>query len=435
MKNLLKRIIPKSLISLYHFLLAILANIIYGFPSRQLTVIGVTGTTGKSTTVNLIAKVLQEAGLKVGLTSTYNYKIGDKEWINDTKMTMPGRFQLQKMLRKMVKAGCSHLVIETSSEGIAQYRHLGIDYNMAVLTNLSPEHIESHGSFKNYRKAKGKLFALLGKSKSKGRKISVVNLDSDQADYFLQFFADQKWGYAIKQEGKESQDNNNVVFAEDVNLKSWGSRFLVRGQRFNFDLVGQFNIYNALAAVCVGLSLGIDLKVIEQGLDKIKKIEGRVEEVDQGQQFKVIVDYAHEPKSLENLYQALRPTTTGKIIAVLGSCGGGRDKARRPILGRLAAQFADQVIVTNEDPYDEDPQIIIDQVIKGAVESGKQLDENLFSLLDRRQAIKKALSLADPHDLVIITGKGAEQCIMEKGGTRIPWDDRQVVREELNNLE
>jgi len=431
MKKFLKKLIPKFIIKFYHWLLAFLANIFYGFPSRRLTVIGVTGTTGKSTTVNLIAQVLEEAGHQVGLTSTFNYRIGKKENINCSKMTMPGRFALQRMLKKMFTAGCSYAVVETSSEGIAQYRHWGIDYDLAVFTNLSPEHIESHGSFQLYKQAKGKLFQSLSGSKRKTEKISVVNLDDQEANYFLNFWADQKWGYTTNQELVTNNREIKVVTAKNISLESWGSIFVIDDTKFVFNLVGLFNIYNALAAITVGLSLGIPLKTISQGLSRVKEMPGRLQEIDQGQNFKVIVDYAHEPKSLENVYSALAKTATGKIIAVLGSCGGGRDKARRPVLGKLAAQYADLVIVTNEDPYDEDPQAIIDQVAAGASQVGKQLEKDLFKILDRRQAIKKALALAGRDDLVIITGKGAEQCIMSKGGQKIPWDDRQVVTEEI----
>ncbi|MFH1598608.1 MAG: UDP-N-acetylmuramoyl-L-alanyl-D-glutamate--2,6-diaminopimelate ligase [Patescibacteria group bacterium] len=429
MKKLIRKIIPKPLLNFYHWKLAKLANIIYGHPSKKMTIIGVTGTTGKSTTVNLIAKILEQAGNKVGLTSTFNYKVGDQEQINDTKMTMPGRFGLQKIMKEMVRAGCQYAVIETSSEGIAQYRHLGIDYDVAVFTNLSPEHIESHGSFANYKEAKGKLFKSLIKNKRKAKKISVVNLDDQQADYFLKFWADEKWGFSTNK--KLRAGNYNNVIAENISLESWGSKFLVNGHQVNFNLVGLFNVYNALATICVGLGLGLDLETIKGGLEGVEKIEGRLEEIEEGQDFKVIVDYAHEPRSLESVYQALKPTTLGRTIAVLGSCGGGRDKARRPILGKLAAQYTDIVIVTNEDPYDEDPMTIIEQVAEGAIKNGKELDKNLFKILDRRKAINKALSLAQKDDLVIITGKGAEQCIMGRRGERISWDDRRAARELL----
>lgn len=433
MKQTIRKYTPKPLISFYHRILALLANFIYGHPSQKMTVVGVTGTTGKSTTVNLIASVLEEAGHKVGLTSTFNYKIADQEWLNDTKMTMPGRFRLQKILKTMQQSGCSHVVIETSSEGIAQYRHLGIDYDVAVFTNLSPEHIESHGSYTNYKLAKGKLFKSLMKNKQKTKKVSVVNLDDKEADYFLQFWADDKWGYTLNPDDQPSR-NINVLGAKRISLEADGSRFVVDDLKYNIDLVGLFNVYNALAAICVGYGLGLDKTIIAKGLAKVTSVPGRLEEIEEGQNFKVIVDYAHEPYSLKSVYEALKPTVTGRMIVVLGSCGGGRDKARRSVLGKLAARSADIVIVTNEDPYDEDPQVIIDQVAAGATEEGKQLDHNLLKFLDRRTAIKKALSLAEANDLVIISGKGAEQCIMGPNNTKTAWDDREVVRSELKKL-
>jgi UDP-N-acetylmuramyl-tripeptide synthetase len=273
------------------------------------------------------------------------------------------------------------------------------------------------------------------KNKKKGKKISVVNLDTAQADYFLQFWADQKWGYTTNQELKTNNSEIKTVVAQDISLESNGSHFRIDDNLVNLNLVGLFNVSNALAAICVARSLEIESSAIKSGLERVKMIPGRLEEIDGKQNFKVIVDYAHEPKSLESVYQALKPTVLGKVIAVLGSCGGGRDKARRPILGQLAASYADVVIVTNEDPYDEDPQVIIDQVAEGAMTKGKVLNKDLFKILDRKEAITKALGLARKDDLVIITGKGSEQCIVGKSGCKIPWDDRQIVKNALKSAQ
>lgn len=437
----IKKIIPRGVFNflspLYHRALAYSAAFFYGWPVEKMIVIGVTGTNGKSTTVNLIAAILEKAGFKVGATSTVNFKIGGKVWLNDTKMTMPGRFQLQKMLSQMVKAGCRYGVIETSSQGLAQFRHLGINYDLAVFTNLTPEHLEAHGGFENYKAAKGELFSRLSKSRRKKingekiEKIIVANLDDEHASYFLNFPAERKIGYTLK---KNSFNNIEIIKGEKVSFTSAGSMFEVKGEIFKINLLGQFNIYNALAALSVAYSQSIDLEIAKEALNQIQGVPGRLEKIEEGQSFAVIVDYAPEPASLTKVYEVIKTLPHQRIIHLLGSTGGGRDIARRPILGRIAAQNADIVIVTNEDPYDDDPQEIINQVAEGAEKSGQVLENNLFKILDRREAIRFALTLATEGDLVLITGKGAEQAMVVKDNQKIPWDDRVVVREELKRL-
>jgi UDP-N-acetylmuramoyl-L-alanyl-D-glutamate--2,6-diaminopimelate ligase len=398
-----------------------------------MVVIGVTGTNGKSTTVHLIAKMFEGAGFKVGSTSTVGFKIAERERLNKKKMTMLGRFVLQKMLRQMVRAGCRYAVIETSSQGVEQFRHLGVNYDVAVFTNLTPEHIEAHGGFLNYKKAKGKFFAHLAAKPKKiinGKalpKASIVNIDDEHADYFLGFRADEKYGYSI--------NTLSDIKAENIETGPGGSSFTVDGVNFKINLPGRFNIYNALAAICVGLSQGLSLDITSKSLGRVGGVPGRMEFINEGQKFKVLVDYAPEPASMAKLYETVRSanfTVPGsKIIHVLGSAGGGRDKARRPILGKLAAENADYVVITNEDPYDEDPMEIINQVANGVV--GKTEGINLFKILDRGEAIAKAINLAHEGDLVIITGKGSEQAICVADNKKIPWDDREKVREILKN--
>lgn len=433
MKYLLKKIIPKFVWQFYHLSLAYLATLYYKFPSNRLIVVGVTGTAGKSTTVNLIARVLESAGYKVGLSSTLNFKIGKKEWINQTKMTMLGRFALQRLLRKMVKEDCQYAVIETSSEGIKQFRHLGINYDVLVFTNLTPEHIESHGSFEKYRQAKLKLFQRLMKmrrKKIKGKVIKkgiIVNLDDENAPYFLKYPADFVWGFSLDREKAEKFSSLSFLCPENLKFVYGKPQFSLFGENFNLNLPGKFNLYNCLAAICLGLSQDISLEKIRDALEKIDHLPGRLEKINLGQPFEIVVDYAHTPESLKQVYQLLRPLVKGKMIAVLGSCGGGRDKAKRPKLGALAAQYADIVIITNEDPYDEDPWEIIHQVAKGAQLIGKEV----FKILDRKEALEKAIALAKDNDLIIVTGKGSEQWIVGPRGKKIPWDDRMVIKEIL----
>ncbi len=433
----IKKLIPPFALQWYHLVLAMSAAVLYRFPSKKLIVIGVTGTNGKSSTVALIAKILEAAGHRVGATSTVSFKIGGKEWLNDKKMTMLGRFALQKMLRQMVDAGCQYAVIETSSQGIAQYRHVGIEYDVAVFTNLTPEHIEAHGGFENYKKAKQVLFASLTRHQHKviaGKKqdkIIVANGDDKYASDFTKFPADKKILFGIN-------TTEEKVVAHDLNFTKSGIEFSVDSIKFNLQLFGRFNIYNALAAIAVTEALGVSLDSAKMALESVVVVPGRMEMIDAGQLFSVIVDYAPEPESLRQAYQTLCDhgfiNQDNRLIHVLGSAGGGRDVARRPILGKMAGDTAYYVIVTNEDPYDDDPQAIIDNVAQGALEAGKVLDQNLFKIIDRRQAIVKALSLAQAGDVVLLTGKGSEQAICLADGKTVPWDERKIAREELQKL-
>ncbi|MFA6534436.1 MAG: UDP-N-acetylmuramoyl-L-alanyl-D-glutamate--2,6-diaminopimelate ligase [Patescibacteria group bacterium] len=440
LKRLLKKILPKPLLSTYHFTLALLAALFYRFPSRRMIVIGVTGTTGKTTTSYLIAQLLELAGFKTGLSSTAIFKVGEKEWLNDKKMTMLGRLQTQKLLRQMVRAGCAYAVIETSSEGILQHRQVGIHYDSLVFTNLSPEHLEAHGGFDNYKKTKLKLFKNLARAKNKvigGRKIPrtiIANLDSEHAADFLNFKVDQKITYSLnaKLTGVEPQP----LLAAEVQSSAAGLNFKINGRNFHSPLLGDFNAYNNLAAVAVLCSQNISLEAAAKLLPETKPCPGRMEIIQAGQPFTVVVDYAFEPKAMANLYQTilkLKPAN-GKIIHVLGGTGGGRDKARRPVIGGIAGQNADLVIVTNEDPYDEDPAEIINQVAQGVRQKGKVENQTFWKISDRREAIHKALSLAKANDLVLITGKGSEQAIAVKNGKLLPWDDRVVVKEEIKKM-
>jgi len=416
--NFIKKFIPqkplKKILPFYHFLLAKLSALIYFYPSEKMIIIGVTGTSGKSSTCYFIAQMLEAVGLKVGLTSTTIFKIGSQEWLNDKKMTMLGRFQTQKLLRQMVSADCQVAIVETPSQGIEQFRHIDINYDILVFTNLYTEHIEAHGGFENYKKAKGKLFQYLSQTKRKNiKKTIIVNADDEHAEYFLNFEADQK-----------------ITF---------------NGQKkYEAILLGKYNNYNINAAAEVAKILNVPEEKIAETVKNLKPLPGRLEFIPNNRNIKIIVDYAFEPKALEKLYKTIKELPHQKIIHVLGSAGGGRDKTRRPIMGEIAAKNADIVIVTNEDPYDEDPQTIIDEVATGAVTQASEQNyfvtptfrsENLYKILDRREAIRKALELAQENDLVLITGKGAEQAICIDNGKKNPWDDRKVVKEELEKIQ
>lgn len=457
----IKKIIPTKLFRylqpVYHFLLSWLSAVVFGRPSEKLIVIGITGTTGKTTSVYLTAKILEEAGFKVGYTSTTLFGNGEKEWLNDKKMTMVGRFFTQKMLRDMVKNGCQYAVVESTSEGIKQFRHRFINYDIAVFTGLYPEHIDSHGGFENYKQAKGELFRHLKRGKTKYvdenkkvrqvsseikkidltrvKKTIVANGDDEHADYFLDFWAEEKFIY--QNEGARSQEQAShvqVINYKNIQYQNKGYDFVVEGEDVRLPILGQFNVDNAMNAVGVAMSQGLDMEVIKKGLKKIEGVSGRLEKIDVGQDFTIIVDYAFEPNAMEKLYSTLELLPHERIIHILGSAGGGRDVARRPQLGRIAGEKADIVIVTNEDPYDEDPQLIIDQVAAGAENVGKKEDHDLIKTVDRRDAIDRGLQLASTDDIVLITGKGSEQAICVAGGEKIDWDDRRVVREEMEKI-
>ncbi|MBU2579330.1 UDP-N-acetylmuramoyl-L-alanyl-D-glutamate--2,6-diaminopimelate ligase [Patescibacteria group bacterium] len=457
MKSLIRKIFPKFLLNFllerYHFLLAFFGAVFYNFPSKKMIVIGVTGTNGKSTTVNLISEILEQAGHKVASLSSIKFKIHNKEWQNTLKMTMPGRFKIQKFLRQAINADCKYAILEITSEGIKQHRHRFIDFDIAVFTNLTPEHIESHGSFEKYRSAKGKLFKA-------AKKIHILNLDDENINSFLQFPATQKIGYGLDSQKSKIKNNEientttapnfwrgiKIVVAQEIKQEKNCSSFIIDNLLFNIPLKGKFNVYNALAAICVGLSQGIDLQTIKKGLEKATGIPGRMEAVIE-KPFQVIVDYAHTPDSLEKVYQTLSSQLNEKkqqLICVLGACGGGRDKWKRPEFGKIAARYCSQIILTNEDPYDENPSQILSEIKSGIsffpecqnANSPKNCFPifNFHEIIDRRKAIAKAMKLAKPDDTIIVTGKGCEPWMCVANNKKIPWDDREIVQEEFKKL-
>ncbi len=468
MLNRFKKFIPrkifKTLQPIYHFILAWWAALIYGFPSNKLIIIGITGTAGKTSTVYLIAKMLEKAGYKTGFTSTTVFSDGKQEWLNNKKMTMPGRLFIQRILRQMIRNNCRYAIVETTSEGIKQFRHRFINYDILVFTGLYPEHIESHGSFENYRQAKGELFAHLKNCSTKYinekkmvcqpkrelqkldftrlKKTIIVNGDDENANYFLNFWSEAKVAYSFNPEvsletlTKELNSGARVkdfglIRGNDIEMHQTGTTITINNQTINLKLLGKFNAFNALAAYTVGLNQDLTFERIKSGLEIVETLAGKLENIEAGQDFTAIVDYSFEPQALEKLYQTIELISHNKIIHVLGSTGGGRDQARRPLLGQLAGSQADFVIVTNEDPYDEDPMVIIEQVAVGAEDAGKIVNQNLFKILDRREAIKKALELAKEGDLLLFTGKGAEQHICLANGQKIPWDEREEVRQAI----
>jgi len=415
-KKSIKNLAPAFLLNFYHYGLALIGTVVFWFPGNKLIVIGVTGTSGKSTTVDFITKILEENGNSVASLSSIRFKIKAKEWKNELKMTMPGRFMIHKFLREAVNEKCQYAVLEVTSEGIKQYRHKFINFNTVVFTNLSPEHIESHGGFENYRNEKFKLFKAT-------KNIHIINIADDNAQYFWDISAKEKIGFKLKTQNsklKNTTQDSKIIEADNVEIIKDGLLFKIQDTRFNISLMGEFNIYNTLAAISVGLSQGISLEICKKALEKVRGIFGRMEIVSKNPL--IIVDYAHTPEQLEQVYKSL----PGKnLVCVFGSCGGGRDKWKRPVLGKIAEQYCKEIIITNEDPYDEDPLEIMEQIASGIN------NRDYHIVLDRKEAIKKALGLSKDENTVIITGKGSEVWMCVDGGRKIPWSDKEIIKEEI----
>ena len=410
---------------LYHKIVAMIAAIYYRFPARKMIVIGVTGTNGKTTTVNLIAKIFETAGYKVGMTSTINFQVGEKKWNNTTKQTTLGRFGLQRLLKEMADAGCKYAVVEVSSHALTQSRVWGINFDCAAFTSISQDHIEYHGGFANYLHAKGLLFKKVSKSGKKTNvpKVMILNQDDQYYSYFDQFIADRKITYGLK---------GGTISASNVKLKPDGSEFTLtvpnNAVPVDFDLPGDFNIQNALCAAAIAMAYGVSVEDIKRGLEAAKTIPGRYDHVDAGQDFSVIVDYAHMPSALEKLFSMYRDLTPlGKLFAVFGATGGGRDKGKRPDMGAVADKYADYIIVTDDDPYSDDELEIIDQVSSGIK---RKEGDRFWKIIDRREALRLVLTLAKKGDTVVVAGKGAEE-IMKVRGQTIPWNDKKVIVELL----
>ncbi len=408
----------------YHKILGVIAALINGFPGNKMIVIGVTGTKGKSTTVNFIANILNTAGYKVGMTSTINFQINDRRWINVSKQTTVGPFQLQKLLKEMVKEGCKYAVIEVTSHAIDQSRIFGINFDVAVFTNISEEHIEYHGNFNNYLNTKAVLFKKVSRGRKKFGvpKVLVMNADDKYYNYFNQFVADRKITYGLK---------SATIYAENVEKNPEGSHYILHVPNnaipLEIKMPGEFNVYNSLAAAAACIALQVPLEVIKKGLSESSSIAGRFEHVNAGQKYSIIVDYAHTADSLEGLLKLYRGLTPGRLFAVFGATGGGRDKQKRPKMGEVANEYADYIILTDDDPYEEDEIEIIEQIAKAVP---RKEGHNFWKIPNRKEAIRLALTLAREGDCVVVAGKGSEE-VMKVRGKTIPWNDKKIVTELL----
>nr|WP_242848847.1 UDP-N-acetylmuramoyl-L-alanyl-D-glutamate--2,6-diaminopimelate ligase [Syntrophomonas palmitatica] len=400
--------------------LAIAAGNFYQHPSRALRVIGVTGTNGKTTTTHLIKAILDEAGYKTSIIGTLYGMIGSQA--AEMGHTTPEAPELEEFMLSSLQAGVQYAIMEVSSHALDLYRVDGIDFNSAVFTNLTQDHLDYHQTMHNYLLSKLKLFNRLA---VKDSNFTVVNGDDGAAQEFIKASANHCYTYGI--------NKNADVRAENVKTGMKGSTFKVKWTKgefiINMKLIGIFSIYNALAAICFALGEGIQTDIIKSALEKVEGVAGRFETVNCGQKFSVIVDYAHTPDGLENILSTARSITPNRLICLFG-CGGDRDRTKRPLMGEVAARYADFCVVTSDNPRSEDPQAIINDIIPGLE---KVPDSRYAIIIDRREAIHHALNLAREGDMVIIAGKGHETYQLVKG-IKYDFDDRKIAAEILKGM-
>ena len=441
-KTLVKKILPKSVWNLRHLFYAAYGAFKYKFPSKKLFIIGVTGTSGKSSTIYILHQLLENAGFTVGSLSTIEFHIGQDAKLNDKKMTMLGRTAIQRYLRRMVDEGIDIAIVETTSEGRVQHRHRFIEYDVMMLTNLYPEHIESHGSFKAYKQAKVDIFDYAASLKRKNRsalttrvqkvlqspkvqKQAIICKDVDHHGPFASDAFD-----SVKYFGHKPSE---FQFTK-VGQSAEGLHFSINDTKVQAPLFAAYNAHNITAAVAAAASLGCSEESLKEALTTLKPIPGRIEFITAAEQdgFKAIVDYAFEPVAIAALYEVVRLLKPNKIIHVFGSTGGGRDVARRFSVGEFVGLNADYCIVTDEDPYDDDPMEIMNDVAKALRDVGKKEGVDMIIEPDRSRAIALAVKRAAPGDVVLVTGKGSEQAMFVKGEL-LPWDDRVELRKALSS--
>lgn len=419
-RETIKRFMPKAIYHLmqpyYHYFLAYWGAKKYNHPSKEITLIGVTGTKGKSSTTEILARILRGDGKKVASLSTIQFSIDGHTEPNLFKMTMPGRFFVQKFLRDAVTAGCSHAVVEMTSEGAKQFRHCFLEIDALIFTNLTPEHIESHGSFEKYKQAKLSIAKAVSLSPKRPRFI-VANTDDKHGADFLTFPVEHNLPYSLKDLILYSLHKDSVSL-------------VIKDTTIRVPLVGLFNVYNILAAITLGKALGISIQSMQNSLRDLPAIKGRVEHFESpntaSKHITAVVDYAHTPDSLIKLYEAFPDKHK---VCVLGNTGGGRDTWKRPEMGAIAEKFCDQIILTNEDPYDESPEKIVEDMRKGMTDAAPA-----EIIMGRHEAIRHAIHTAPADSYVLISGKGTDPYIMGPNGTKQPWSDAEVVKEILKTI-
>ncbi len=440
MKKLAKRLIPialfKAAVPYWHLLKSVFYQTKAGFPARSMVVIGVTGTDGKTSTSTLITQMLRASGKKVAMMTTISVDYGDGQGIhaNPTRLTTFGADQLVNALMKMKREKVEYLVLEVTSHALHQRRIWGVPISVAVFTNLGHEHLDYHGTFENYRDAKRLLFKQANKNKN-GLRTGVVNADDGVADYFAGDIANPI-RYGVK---------NGELKAENIELTPAGSKYTATitddTYHISCHLPGSFNVYNSLATVGAGRALGLSAQQIEAGIDSLREVEGRMTRVDEGQDFAVIVDYAHTTESFDKIFAEVKPLTNKRLICVFGSAGR-RDEEKRAKQGAIAGKWCDIVIVTEEDDRDIDGEEIMRDIVAGAEQSGKTLNKDVLMVHNREEAVRMAINAARTGDLVILLGKGHEKSILHNGPQaaelrHIPQDDgdeRRVLKRAYDEV-
>lgn len=417
--------VPKLMVKDSRYAMAVIANHFYGYPSREMKLIGVTGTNGKTTSTYLIDAILSDQGFRTGLMGTIQMKIGSE--ITLMERTTLEAIDLQRNLRLMADAGTDYCVMEVSSHALDLGRVKGCGFRTGIFTNLTQDHLDYHETMEQYKAAKGLLFSRMGNEfhgDPERHSYAVLNADDPASDYYAKLTSAQVITYGI--------DRQADVRAEDIQITSKGTRFrcvTFRGTAdFHTRLVGKFNVYNALGAISSALLEGIPIEAVKRSLEAVQSVDGRMEVVDGGQPFLVLVDYAHTPDGLENALSTIKQFAAGRIISVFG-CGGDRDRKKRPLMGKVAANYSDYIYVTSDNPRSEDPESILDDIIPGIEQTGMSRDR--YELIaDRREAIQKAVAQATSEDVVLIAGKGHET-YQEIMGVKHDFDDRKVAKEAI----
>lgn len=400
----------------------------FGFAADKMIVIGVTGTDGKTTTCTMIHSILTEAGIRAGMITTVEMRICDQSEKNTTHRTTLESYQLQKLLQKMVKEKCTHVVVETTSHALSQGRVSGISFDIGVITNFTPEHLDYHGTLKNYRQDKAILFKKLTHSKKKGiPKTSILNIDDKEFPFFSNIKTERTitYGRSLK---ADVQGMHEEIYSDHstFGLVTHEARTPVK-----LAIPGSFNIDNALAAASVGTALGIKLEKIRRGLELVISVPGRMEKIDAGQNFNIYIDFAMTPNGYEKILSSLRKSTQGDIWLVFGCCGD-RDKSKRPIIGEIAGNMADKIVLTDDEPYFEDPQLIRNMIEEGIRRTSKKKNASYFVIEGRRNGIEFAIKHAKTGDTVVIPGMGDFEGLTVRGKT-LPWSDRRVILEILSS--
>jgi UDP-N-acetylmuramoyl-L-alanyl-D-glutamate--2,6-diaminopimelate ligase len=410
--------------------LADLAAEFFDHPTRRLKLAAVTGTDGKTTTVHLVSDVIEASGARTGFATTVDFKLADHRWENETRQTTQEAVEVQEFFAELLVAGGTWGVLEATSHSLALRKLRGVEIDVAVFTNLSPEHLDFHGTLQKYLEAKGELFAMLSASVDKGvPKTAVLNADDPRWRYL----ADRAEGARIVTYGVDAHgDVQGTILSSDAA----GSRLRITladsSVELTLPLVGRFNVHNALAAAAAGMAAGATLQQARDALSRARAVRGRMERVECGQPFSVIVDYAHTPESLDKVLGLLRPLTKGKLIVVFGSAGE-RDRAKRPALAEVASKHADLFVITQEDPRLEEPAKILDEIEAGAIGAGKRRGTDYLVIDDRREAIGEAIRRASPEDTVVLAGKGHEASIIV-GEQKRPYDEAGAARDALRAL-